>query len=138
MGKELNDFSVQPNNKTETVDDIIEAVISSNQLQHDLQTVENFGEDEKDSNLKLFFGHENWNLMMNMLIGFRAGLKMLLYKDDLVDSDFHHVVRHDINKVTFTSALRTLASRRRSAERAALAVVPRRILSLTLSWRRTR
>ena len=42
--------------------------------------------------------------MMNMLIGFRAGLKMLLYKDDLVDSDFHHVVRHDINKVTFTSA----------------------------------
>ena len=41
---------------------------------------------------------------MNMLIGFRAGLKMLLYKDELVDSDFAHVVRHDINKVTFTSA----------------------------------
>lgn len=29
---------------------------------------------------------------------------MLLDKNDLVDSDFNHVVRHDINKVTFTSA----------------------------------
>ena len=54
-------------------------------------------------NIKLFFGHENWNLMMNMLIGFRAGIKMLLYKEILVDSDFTHVVRHDINNVTFTS-----------------------------------
>lgn len=86
------------------MDDIIEAVISSKKIEQDVANVENYEEEEKDSNLKLFFGHENWNLMMNMLIGFRAGLKMLLYKDDLVDSDFAHVVRHDINKVTFTSA----------------------------------
>lgn len=26
-------------------------------------------------NLGMFFGHENWNLIMNMMIGFRAGLK---------------------------------------------------------------
>lgn len=26
-------------------------------------------------NLGLFFGHENWNLIMNMMIGFRAGVK---------------------------------------------------------------
>lgn len=41
--------------------------------------------------------------MMNMLIGFRAGLKMLLYKEELVDTDFQHIVRHDIHKVTFTN-----------------------------------
>lgn len=26
-------------------------------------------------NLGLLFGHENWNLMMNLMIGFRAGVK---------------------------------------------------------------
>ncbi len=31
---------------------------------------------EVRKNLGLFFGHENWNLLMNMMIGFRAGLKM--------------------------------------------------------------
>ena len=31
---------------------------------------------ETRKNLGLFFGHENWNLIMNMMIGFRAGLKM--------------------------------------------------------------
>lgn len=30
---------------------------------------------EVRKNLGLFFGHENWNLIMNMMIGFRAGLK---------------------------------------------------------------
>jgi hypothetical protein len=29
----------------------------------------------KRRNLGMFFGHENWNLIMNMMIGFRAGLK---------------------------------------------------------------
>ena len=61
-------------------------------------------EKKRTKNLKLFFGHENWNLMMNMLIGFRAGIKMLLFKGDLVKSDFTHIVRHDINNVTFTNA----------------------------------
>lgn len=27
-------------------------------------------------NLGLFFGHENWNLIMHMMIAFRAGLKL--------------------------------------------------------------
>lgn len=27
----------------------------------------------------------------------------LLYKEDLVDSDYTHVVRHDVNNVTFNS-----------------------------------
>lgn len=54
-------------------------------------------------NLGLFFGHENWNMIMNMMIGFRAGLKVLLEKDSLVDSDYQHIVRHDINNVTFMS-----------------------------------
>lgn len=30
---------------------------------------------QQRKNLGLFFGHENWNLIMNMMIGFRAGLK---------------------------------------------------------------
>lgn len=55
-------------------------------------------------NIGLFFGHENWNLMMNMLIGFRAGLKKLLFKDKLIEIDYNHQVRHDINNVTFTNS----------------------------------
>ena len=27
-------------------------------------------------NIGLFFGHENWNLIMHMMIAFRAGLKL--------------------------------------------------------------
>lgn len=30
---------------------------------------------DQRKNLGLFFGHENWNLIMNMMIGFRAGVK---------------------------------------------------------------
>jgi hypothetical protein len=48
--------------------------------------VDNFEEAQKDPtrrqlgtgekrSLGLFFGHENWSLLMNMMIGFRAGLK---------------------------------------------------------------
>lgn len=57
----------------------------------------------KKKNLRLFFGHENWNLMMNMLIGFRSGLKKLLYKESLIAEDFKQIVRHDISNVTFSS-----------------------------------
>lgn len=39
---------------------------------------------------------------MNLMIAFRAGLKMLLHKDKLVAFDFLQVVRHDIIKNTFT------------------------------------
>lgn len=31
---------------------------------------------QTSKNLGLFFGHENWSLMMNLMIGFRQGLKM--------------------------------------------------------------
>ena len=31
---------------------------------------------QSSRNLGLFFGHENWSLMMNLMIGFRQGLKM--------------------------------------------------------------
>ena len=39
--------------------------------------------------------------MMNMLIGFRAGIKKLLYKEELVDEDFTRVERISLNNVTF-------------------------------------
>jgi predicted transposase YbfD/YdcC len=97
VGKELNDLSITKVKNT-SEDDIIEAVIQSNKKKGMGQS-----EDEKEGNLKLFFGHENWNLMMNMLIGFRAGLKMLLYKEELVETDFLHIVRHDIHNVTFSN-----------------------------------
>jgi hypothetical protein len=64
VGKELHELNLATvQNNTE--DDIIQAVIASN------NDGRGFNEDDegKEGNLKLFFGHENWNLMMNMLIG---------------------------------------------------------------------
>ena len=34
-------------------------------------------------NIQVFFGHENWNLVMNMMIGIRNTIKSLDTKDDL-------------------------------------------------------
>jgi hypothetical protein len=64
VGKELNELNHKPvENMTE--DDIIEAVIESNKKKENIHQQE----EKEEANLKLFFGHENWNLMMNMLIG---------------------------------------------------------------------
>ncbi len=56
---------------------------ASNQQQSAVSTLSDSGGLKVDpnkrpdhrKNLGLFFGHENWNLIMNMMIGFRAGVK---------------------------------------------------------------
>jgi hypothetical protein len=53
-------------------------------------------------NLGVFFGHANWNLMLNMLIGIRAGLKKLIHKKSITESDYELVVRHDIKNFSFS------------------------------------
>ena len=56
---------------------------ASSQQQTELSTLTDSGglkvdpnrRPDQRKNLGLFFGHENWNLIMNMMIGFRAGVK---------------------------------------------------------------
>ena len=39
-------------------------------------------------NLGVFFGHANWNLMLNMLIGIRTSLKKLISKKSICAADY--------------------------------------------------
>ena len=61
----------------------------------------NQGSDSSKKQIGLLFGHSNWNFMMDMMIGFRQGLKMLLEKEEILEVDYMQVVRHDLNRHSF-------------------------------------
>jgi 1-phosphatidylinositol-4-phosphate 5-kinase len=41
------------------------------------QIVEHVKQDEVKHNISVYFGHENWNLILNMMIGMRKAIKSL-------------------------------------------------------------
>ena len=56
---------------------------------------------ETKRNLGVFFGHEHWNLILNIMIGIRSGLKSIISKKSLIATDFKMQVRHDLKNFTF-------------------------------------
>lgn len=44
--------------------------------------------DKIRKNISIYFGHENWNLVLNLMIGIRTSLKKLLYNETLTVKDF--------------------------------------------------
>jgi hypothetical protein len=58
--------------------DFDEPIHKNNTLDDDSPTMSPINPDVRlatRKDLGLFFGHQDWNLIMNMMIGFRAGLK---------------------------------------------------------------
>lgn len=58
-----------------------------------LSPMKSFGviqQDDVRKNLSIYFGHENWNLVLNMMIGIRKAIKNLHPLNDDIKIDDNH------------------------------------------------
>ena len=55
--------------------------------------------DEAKKNISIYFGHENWNLMLNMMIGIRTAVKSLFNvkkNQDIEEHDYKMIGHYDL------------------------------------------